>query len=65
MKIVAVGDPYLKSQYYVDCFAAHPEYDLTTFEFGSADQQEMRHIFHMVERHGPEADVPLDRKSVV
>ena len=59
MKIVAVGDPYLKTQYYVDCFAAHPEYDLTVFEFGSADQQEMRHIFHTVERYGPEADVPL------
>ena len=55
MKIVAVGDIYLKGEYYVNCFASHPEYDLKVVEFGSSDQHEMRHTFHMIERHGPEA----------
>ena len=55
MKIVAVSDIYLKGEYYVNCFASHPEYDLKVVEFGSSDQHEMRHTFHMIERHGPEA----------
>ena len=54
MKILAISDIYVTEQYYVDCFKAHPEYELQVIKFGSDDFIEMRDKFHRIERHGPE-----------
>ena len=54
MKILAISDMYVTEQYYVDCFKAHPEYELQVIKFGSDDFIEMRDKFHRIERHGPE-----------
>lgn len=55
MRIVAVSDIYMKPEFYRDCFANHPEYELTVVHFGSDDAMTMRETFHQIERKGPEA----------
>jgi D-3-phosphoglycerate dehydrogenase len=59
MKILAISDMYVTTEYYEKCFAAHPEYELQTIMFGSTDFIEMRDKFHRIERHGPdEVEIP-------
>lgn len=55
MKIVAVSDLYVKTEYYEECFAKYPEFELETVFFGSMDRLEMRDIFHRIELGGSEA----------
>ena len=59
MKILAISDMYVTTEYYEKCFAAHPEYELQTIMFGSTDFIEMRDKFHRIERNGPdEVEIP-------
>ena len=55
MKIVAVSDHYVRTEYYEACFARHPEFELKTVFFGCEDRIRMRDIFYRIERKGPEA----------
>ena len=55
MKILAISDMYLKTEFCEACFAHHPEYELTVVKFGTDDYNDMREKFHHIERHGPEA----------
>ena len=55
MKILAISDMYLKTEFCEACFGKHPEYDLTVVKFGTDDYNDMREKFHRIERHGPEA----------
>ena len=55
IKILAISDMYLKTEFCEACFANHPEYDLKVVKFGSDDYNDMREKFHRIERNGPEA----------
>ncbi|MBQ2512452.1 MAG: 2-hydroxyacid dehydrogenase [Clostridia bacterium] len=58
MKAVAVSDVYIKKDYYEECFASYPEYDLKVVDFGDGTRTGTRAVFHMIEKGGPES-VPL------
>ena len=61
MKVLAISDIYLKSEYYEECFGNRPEYELQVIRFGSEDFNEMRETFHRIERNGPEAvEIPAE-----
>ncbi len=55
MKIVAVSDTFVRTEYYEECFSKYPEFELETVFFGSESRNEMRDIFHRIEREGPKA----------
>ncbi len=55
MKIVAVSDTFVRTEYYEECFAKYPEFELETVFFGTESRNEMRDIFHRIECEGPEA----------
>ncbi len=55
MKTVAVSDTFVRTEYYEECFAKYPEFELKTVFFGSESRNEMRDIFHRIEREGPNA----------
>jgi D-3-phosphoglycerate dehydrogenase len=61
MKILAISDMYVTKEYYENCFAQHPEYELQVIKFGSDDFIEMRDKFHRIERKGPdEVEIPAE-----
>lgn len=59
MKIVAVSDAFMKEEYYRNCFAQYPEYELQpVLFFGDTDREAMRIVAHKIERGGPDAVEP-------
>ena len=66
MKVLAISDIYLKTEYYEQCFGNHPEYELQVIKFGSDDYNEMRETFHKIERNGPEAvEIPEEAYTAI
>ena len=49
MKIVAVSDAFMKEEYYQNCFAQYPEYELQpVLFFGDTDREAMRIVAHKI-----------------
>ena len=59
MKAIAVADAFMKEEYYRECFAQFPEYELCrVLFFGGEDRFNMRDTVHSIERNGPDAVEP-------
>lgn len=66
MKILAMSDMYLKTEFCEACFANHPEYELQVIQFGTTDYNDMREKFHRIERKGPEAvEIPEEAYTAI
>lgn len=59
MKTLAIADAFMKAEYYQDCFAKYPEYDLREILFfGPPDRFDVRDIVKRIEHDGPDAVEP-------
>ena len=55
MKILAISDHFVRKEHLEECFSKYPEYELKVVYFGSESRVEMRDIFHLLEKNGPDA----------
>lgn len=59
MKALAIADAFMKAEYYVDSFAAYPEFALEDILFfGPTDRYDIRSTVKAIERGGPDAVEP-------
>lgn len=55
MKILAISDHFVRKEHLEECFSKYPEYELKVVYFGSESRVEMRDIFHVIEKNGPDS----------